>query len=105
MPAAVGRPDAVTRRERHSVQERADPRDRGTSLIPHENTEDALVDFHSHVVPGVDDGAAQLDQSLRALDRFAEAGVRRIITTPHLNASVAGQKTELERNLDRKSVV
>lgn len=45
-------------------------------------------DFHSHLVPGVDDGARDLEDSLEGIGRLVEAGFRRILTTPHLNASV-----------------
>ncbi len=44
-------------------------------------------DFHSHLVPGVDDGARTLDESLAAIGRMVDVGVRRIVTTPHLRAS------------------
>jgi protein-tyrosine phosphatase len=45
-------------------------------------------DFHSHLVPGVDDGARTLEDSLESVRRFHEAGVRRIITTPHIDGSL-----------------
>lgn len=45
-------------------------------------------DFHSHLVPGVDDGARDLEDSLEGIGRMVEAGFRRILTTPHLNASL-----------------
>lgn len=45
-------------------------------------------DLHSHLVPGVDDGVRDLDQALAAVDRMMERGIRRIVTTPHLNGSL-----------------
>ena len=48
----------------------------------------AVVDFHSHLVPGVDDGARDMDESLAAVGRMVEAGIEKIITTPHANASL-----------------
>lgn len=47
-------------------------------------------DLHSHLVPGVDDGAPTMDDALQSVGRMVDAGVRRIVTTPHLSASVAG---------------
>ncbi len=44
-------------------------------------------DFHSHLVPGVDDGSRNLDEALHSIGRMTAAGVGRIITTPHLSAS------------------
>ncbi|MDE2796014.1 MAG: hypothetical protein OXL34_14430 [Gemmatimonadota bacterium] len=46
------------------------------------------ADFHSHLVPTVDDGSRNLDDSLHSVGRMVAAGVDRIITTPHLRASV-----------------
>ena len=45
-----------------------------------------LVDVHNHLIPGVDDGARTLDDSLAALRAMREQGVRRLVATPHLNA-------------------
>ena len=42
-----------------------------------------LFDVHCHMVPGVDDGAADLEESLEMLKMQHEVGVRKIIITPH----------------------
>ncbi len=42
-----------------------------------------FVDIHCHILPGIDDGAADWDQSL-AMARLAEAdGISTIVATPH----------------------
>jgi protein-tyrosine phosphatase len=46
-----------------------------------------MIDIHTHLLPGVDDGARSQKQSLRVLERFAEAGVTCVVCTPHLVAS------------------
>jgi protein-tyrosine phosphatase len=46
-----------------------------------------MLDFHSHLIPGVDDGAANLDESRRGLAALAADGIDTIITTPHIAAS------------------
>jgi protein-tyrosine phosphatase len=46
-----------------------------------------LIDLHSHLLPGVDDGARSLGQAVEALQRLAADGVREICLTPHLEAS------------------
>jgi len=46
------------------------------------------TDLHSHLVPGVDDGARTLDESIEAVGRLSSLGVRRIVTTPHLVGSL-----------------
>jgi protein-tyrosine phosphatase len=43
-----------------------------------------IVDLHSHLVPGVDDGTATIAESLTALASLHEEGVRTVVTTPHL---------------------
>ncbi|MBM3908001.1 MAG: hypothetical protein FJ363_07970 [Gemmatimonadetes bacterium] len=46
------------------------------------------TDFHSHLMPGVDDGAADLAESRAAVTAFANDGVRTAITTPHFDGSL-----------------
>ena len=48
---------------------------------------DGYGDFHSHLVPGVDDGSRSVDDALDSIGRMTEAGVHGIITTPHVSAS------------------
>ena len=42
-----------------------------------------LFDIHCHMVPGVDDGASDLEESLAMLKMQHQDGVRKIIITPH----------------------
>jgi protein-tyrosine phosphatase len=42
------------------------------------------VEFHSHLIFGVDDGCETIDQSLEILEGFAKMGMRKVITTPHI---------------------
>jgi protein-tyrosine phosphatase len=55
-----------------------------------------FTDVHSHLVPGVDDGARDLDEAREALARFWKAGVRRLATTPHLDGSLTLTPERLE---------
>lgn len=48
----------------------------------------AYGDLHSHLVPGVDDGARSVDDALEGVRRMVGAGVRRIVTTPHFDGSL-----------------
>ncbi len=48
-----------------------------------------MIDIHTHLLPGVDDGATTYEQSLEVLERFAASGVTCIVCTPHLAASEA----------------
>ncbi|MDF3078804.1 MAG: capsular biosynthesis protein [Sphingobacteriaceae bacterium] len=44
------------------------------------------VDLHSHLIPGIDDGAQTLEDSIELIKRIAELGYKKIITTPHVMA-------------------
>jgi protein-tyrosine phosphatase len=48
-----------------------------------------VIDIHTHLLPGVDDGARTPEQSLAVLRRFAAAGVTCVVCTPHLVATEA----------------
>ena len=47
-----------------------------------------IVDFHSHLIPAVDDGAPDAARAIEALRAFAAQGVSTCITTPHFDASL-----------------
>jgi len=59
-----------------------------------------LVDLHSHLVPGVDDGTATIAESLEALGRLAREGVRAVVTTPHLLVPHLQSDEAIGRTLD-----
>ena len=48
-----------------------------------------MIDLHSHLLPGVDDGSRSVEQSVTVLTRLAEVGVTDICLTPHLTVSGA----------------
>jgi protein-tyrosine phosphatase len=42
-----------------------------------------MIDLHSHLLPGVDDGSKTIEQSVRVLSAMREAGVTGLCLTPH----------------------
>lgn len=46
-----------------------------------------MIDFHTHVLPCVDDGSASGQESLAMLQMLAEQGIRCVFATPHFVAS------------------
>jgi protein-tyrosine phosphatase len=44
------------------------------------------VDMHSHVLPGIDDGAQDVGQSIELIRAMMDVGIKRIIATPHIMA-------------------
>lgn len=45
-----------------------------------------IIDFHSHILPGIDDGSKNVQTSLEMLRRSAAQGVEDIVATPHFYA-------------------
>lgn len=45
-----------------------------------------LTDFHSHILPGMDDGSPDVESSLEMLGREAAQGISRVVATPHFYA-------------------
>jgi protein-tyrosine phosphatase len=60
-----------------------------------------VADLHSHLVPGVDDGARSVEEALEGVARMVAAGVGAVVTTPHLEASLTLDSGVLDRALDR----
>ena len=48
-----------------------------------------MIDIHTHLLPGVDDGSPSVAVSAPVLQRFAAGGVQVVVCTPHLMASRA----------------
>jgi protein-tyrosine phosphatase len=48
-----------------------------------------MIDLHSHILPGVDDGPATLDQAVAMLQLAAANGTTDIVATPHANSEYA----------------
>ena len=45
---------------------------------------ESLCDFHSHLLPGIDDGSKSLGMSLSMLENYLELGFKSVISTPHV---------------------
>lgn len=46
-----------------------------------------IIDFHSHILPKVDDGSKNIEMSLEMLNRMKEQGIRTVVATPHFYAN------------------
>ncbi|MBR4282087.1 MAG: hypothetical protein IKT35_00060 [Clostridia bacterium] len=46
-----------------------------------------MTDFHTHLLPKIDDGSKSLDETIKMLEKSAKAGVSRVVATPHFNAN------------------
>ncbi len=67
-----------------------------------------MIDLHSHILPGIDDGARDWDETLRMCRMAAEDGVETLAATPHIvegiypneTPQIAAHLDELRRRLD-----
>ena len=57
------------------------------------------IDFHSHILPKIDDGSRSVEESVKLLDLMAQDGVSVVAATPHFYCS----KTSIHRFLDRRA--
>ena len=53
------------------------------------------IDIHSHLLPGIDDGSKNFDNSLALLRSLQEIGFSQFITTPHIIKNVWDNNTEI----------
>ncbi len=42
-----------------------------------------IIDFHSHILPRIDDGSTSLEESIALLRMEAEQGINHVVATPH----------------------
>lgn len=55
------------------------------------------VDFHCHILPGVDDGVQTFEDSARILSIYSELGVEKVFFTPHVMEDVPNRPEELQK--------
>lgn len=60
----------------------------------------AVIDFHSHILPGIDDGSKNENTSLRMMDMASAQGVEVMLATPHFYASKHRVEDFLEKRED-----
>jgi protein-tyrosine phosphatase len=71
-----------------------------------------MIDWHCHILPGLDDGAADMQQSLAMAEALAAAGFRTVYCTPHRmpgcceasNALVRQGVAELQARLQERKI-
>ena len=56
-----------------------------------------FTDWHSHILPGVDDGVQTLEESLRVLDEYERLGVREVWLTPHIMEDIPNTTAHLRQ--------
>ena len=59
-----------------------------------------ITDWHSHILPGVDDGFKEMEDSLKALADMERLGVKEVWLTPHVMEDYPNEPMELERKFE-----
>lgn len=70
------------------------------------------ADMHSHLLPGIDDGAPNLDASVRLIKGMQQLGYKKLVTTPHIlwdiyqntNEIIEQKFTELKERLQHEQI-
>ena len=60
-----------------------------------------ITDLHTHLMPGVDDGAQNIGEALGALRALINEGVERVVATPHFQASLLERSSQEGDRLER----
>lgn len=63
-----------------------------------------FIDIHSHILPGVDDGAKNIKESLRLINEMRKLGFNKLITTPHIYPGLYENNFEKIKNCYDKLV-
>ncbi|HYF24757.1 MAG TPA: CpsB/CapC family capsule biosynthesis tyrosine phosphatase, partial [Baekduia sp.] len=50
-----------------------------------EATAGTLIDLHTHVLPGIDDGPATVEEAVDLARAIADSGVSTVVATPHVS--------------------
>ncbi|WP_411030387.1 tyrosine-protein phosphatase [Spongiimicrobium sp. 3-5] len=55
---------------------------------------DSFVDIHNHILPGIDDGAKTVEDSMALIRGFSSIGVHKFVATPHIMHNYYDNKPE-----------
>ena len=61
-----------------------------------------MIDFHSHVLPGIDDGSDCVEESLEMLHTAKNQGVSTMLATPHFYAQDVSVDHFLEKRKEQR---
>ncbi|MGJ7910837.1 tyrosine-protein phosphatase [Neobacillus sp. LXY-1] len=60
-----------------------------------------MIDIHCHILPGLDDGAQFLEDSITMAREAAKEGIHTIIATPHLNSQYDNRKQSILESVNQ----
>lgn len=71
-----------------------------------------MIDLHCHILPGIDDGAENIDASIAMVEKAIDQGITHILCTPHHNngkyinskSSIITQVASLQKEIDKRKL-
>lgn len=64
-----------------------------------------IIDFHSHILPGIDDGSRDVNESIALLRKEAEQGITHVVATPHFYPRHDTPERFLERRAEAEAIL
>ena len=61
-----------------------------------------MIDIHSHIIPGIDDGSKNMEMTLEMLRTAERSGISEVIATPHYLLEYGEAKIDEVRECVRK---
>ena len=70
------------------------------------------TDIHSHLIPGIDDGAPDMDTAITIIQKLSSLGLKKLVTTPHVMSDFYQNNSQnileglekLKNNLIKKNI-
>ena len=59
---------------------------------------EGFVDIHSHLLPGIDDGAKDIENSISLISKMYSYGIKNFVTTPHVLGDVYPNSSDTIKN-------
>jgi protein-tyrosine phosphatase len=59
-----------------------------------------VIDMHCHLLPGIDDGPATIEETIVLARASAAGGVKTIVATPHVNSRTRNESQDIARLAD-----
>ena len=64
-----------------------------------------MIDFHTHILPNIDDGAESIEESKRMIEKLQSQGVSEILFTPHFSSKSRALNDFLEERDEKYSML
>ncbi len=64
-----------------------------------------MLDFHTHILPGIDDGSQSAEESIEIINCLIKQGIKKIVLTPHFYAYKTGIDEFCEKRDDSLAIL